>query len=464
MRCGSREFARVGPPGRDARFPPPVGHPHGPVVTGCHAARAHRPRLRPRRVRGDRRALHAARCRPDARRLPRIVDESVGMYVVRRALGRPTEAASDRRQGRCRGAAVSPRTRSRTASACPGAPEPTVPTRFVVSQAQPQAHPIPPVVPITTRPVVGGRPQARRRGAALVPLQRRIAALGTLVAILLVGFAALSLPRAPEEAVLSATGTPGATPAIERARVRADAVADRRTARERSRRRRPRLVNDLVADRRAPSATPPPAIATQAVIPTRTPTRRPGRPRVPRLRPTPAPTPPPTPCADPAPTPRPRRPTRPRRRRRRRGHRMFIVGPDGHLQRRRLHRAPVWRSRSCFEQGATVAGNPASHTYADAGQYIVTLTVTDDLGQTSSDTDTITVPSRTDRDSGRDTAADRGHRSSPPLQCEPPGRLPEALAARASWRLARASAILPPPCQVAHDRARTSRCLSRLVL
>ena len=41
---------------------------------------------------------------------------------------------------------------------------------------------------------------------------------------------------------------------------------------------------------------------------------------------------------------------------------------------------------------------------------------------------------------------------------------PRSVARRPALATAGPSAILPPPCQVAHDRARTNRCLSRLVL
>ncbi|MFL5751416.1 MAG: hypothetical protein ACJ767_12445, partial [Chloroflexota bacterium] len=119
-----------------------------------------------------------------ARRLPRVVDESVGMYFIRSALRRPTEPTMDPIP-----AAPSPPAADLLQAAdpqdefsedeiayrigVPGAPPPTLPTRFVVSKARPQAHQIPPVAPVVMRPVVGGRPQARKSGA--MPLQRRIA-------------------------------------------------------------------------------------------------------------------------------------------------------------------------------------------------------------------------------------------------------------------------------------------------
>ena len=172
-----------------------------------------------------------------ARRLPRIVDESVGMYMVRRALGRPTEAASDRESARigttptdeaaanaraaeADRAAIAATVAAASAdpsegadarrSGVPGTPRPMHPTRYVVSSANPQAHRIHPVVLIAMRPVVVARSRARRSGP--LPLQRGLAGIATLGIVILVAFAALSQPRGPDGEVASATGTPGTSP------------------------------------------------------------------------------------------------------------------------------------------------------------------------------------------------------------------------------------------------------------
>src|SRR6478752_4855384 len=158
----------------------------------------------------------ASRDEGGERRLPRVIDESVGMFAIRRALGRPTEAASDRDAARAEAeanAAAEAAARLHEDEIAyrigvPGAPPPTLPSRFVVSKAPPQAHPIPPVAPVATRPVAGARPMARR-GAAALPLQRRIAGVFTVLVVVLAAFAAQSLPRGPQGEVLSATGTPG---------------------------------------------------------------------------------------------------------------------------------------------------------------------------------------------------------------------------------------------------------------
>src|SRR6187402_1438817 len=121
-----------------------------------------------------------------ARRLPRVVDESVGMYVVRRALGRPTEAASDRPAGHDEAPANVAEDAIAYRIGVPGAPTPTVPSKFVVSTAKPQAHKIPPIAPVATRPVVGGRPQARRAG--FVPIWRRFGGVAAVFVVILVAF------------------------------------------------------------------------------------------------------------------------------------------------------------------------------------------------------------------------------------------------------------------------------------
>jgi hypothetical protein len=215
------------------------------------------------------------------RRLPRIVDESVGMYVLRRALGRSTEAAFDRDAAAVEAEAAIAEDEIAYRIGVPGAPVPTLPTRFVISKAPPQAHPIPPVAPVATRSVAGGRPQARRSGA--LPLQRRLAGVVAVGVVVLAAYAALSLPRGQQGEVLSATGTPGVagTP----------------------------IASELAMAPTA-SSTPPPSEAvppspspspTAAPTPTPTPTPAP----TPKAASTPAPTPRRTPRATPKPTPAP---------------------------------------------------------------------------------------------------------------------------------------------------------------
>jgi hypothetical protein len=237
------------------------------------------------------------------RQLPRVIDESVGMYTLRRSLGRSTEATTDRVAAEAEAAARVSEDEIAYRIGVPGAPEPTLPTRFVVSKAAPQAHRIAPVVPIATRPVAGSRPQARRSGA--LPLQRRLAGLVTVLIMFFVAFAALSLPRGPEGQVLSATGTPGGPgspaagdlgggPSAAQSAGLSEPVG-------------PSGAESSPATASAPT-TPDAVVATQAAgaTPRATPRRTPPPPRQtprPTSRPTPAPTP--TPAATPEPTPGP---------------------------------------------------------------------------------------------------------------------------------------------------------------
>ncbi|HEX5014103.1 MAG TPA: hypothetical protein VFV72_08060 [Candidatus Limnocylindrales bacterium] len=229
-----------------------------------------------------------------ARRLPRIVDESIGMYVVRRALGRPTEAASDRAAAHAEAAAKVDEDAIAYRIGVPGAPAPTVPTRFVVSGARPQAHKIPPVVPVTARPTGVTRPQARRRG--LAPLLRPLAGILTVMVVVLAAFAAVSLPARPDEAVLSATGTPPAGAPTAPVVSPSGPAAPPSGAPSAEPSSAPQSSPVGTAQPSAPIATATPTSPTATARPTPRPTPAPTR------KPTPTP---PTPTATPAPTPTP---------------------------------------------------------------------------------------------------------------------------------------------------------------
>jgi hypothetical protein len=257
------------------------------------------------------------------RHLPKVIDESVGMFTVRQALRRPTLTAADRAAVKAEAEAKAEADAIAYRIGVPGAPKPTVPTRFVVSKAPPQAHQIAPVVPVATRPVAGARPMARKSGA--LPLQRRIAGVFTVLVVVLAAFAAQSLPRG-QGAVLSATGTPGASgasigPDGSGAPSDAGAAASQAgsatdapvvpiepspgvSASALPGAASPRTITPTPAatPRRTPRPTPRP---TPRATPKATPSPTPGATPEPTPEPTPPPTPEPTPQPTPEPTPSP---------------------------------------------------------------------------------------------------------------------------------------------------------------
>jgi hypothetical protein len=140
-----------------------------------------------------------------ARRLPALIDESVGMYVIRRALRRPTEPL----EAETLVPIVEPTIdQIATRIGVPTAPPPTQPTRFVVSKAPSGSS------PLAAAPAVGAggtRRTARPPGA--LAAQRRWAGAVALV-VVAVALVTLALgARQLDGGVLSATGTPTDTTA-----------------------------------------------------------------------------------------------------------------------------------------------------------------------------------------------------------------------------------------------------------
>lgn len=228
-------------------------------------------------------------------RVPAIIDRSIGMWLLRRAIGRWQPSEPDEPRG-----PVEP-TLDEIAYriGVPGAPTPTPPARFDVSRAGPQAHPIPPVTPVAVRPVVGGRPQARPNALGL---QRRLAGgIAIAVVVVAVGMIA-STPRPLDGEVLSATGTPGASQI-------AFAITDEPTAEPSAAPTEPPPpTDDLASPPPAAQATPPPVAAATprpTARPAPAPTRTPPPAPKPTLPPARTPTPPPPTPVPPTPTPAP---------------------------------------------------------------------------------------------------------------------------------------------------------------
>jgi hypothetical protein len=144
-------------------------------------------------------------------RLPAIIDESVGMWLVRSALGRATdptdpdeldfpEPAEDEIAYRI---------------GVPGAPPPTMPTRVVVSQAPSKAESalsssalgaVPPIGPGVGHRSRGAHRAARPTGA--LAAQRRWAGAAALAALIIAVATVVLGSRQLGGEVLSATGTP----------------------------------------------------------------------------------------------------------------------------------------------------------------------------------------------------------------------------------------------------------------
>jgi hypothetical protein len=236
--------------------------------------------------------------------LPRIIDESVGMWMLRRALGRPTEPVEPVDEAIAEPALDEIVYRI----GVPGAPPPTLPVRLVVSKAPSNAEPAPPatsqpVAPLGT--VVADRPAGRRRRtrpSGALAAQRRFAGVVAL-AVVAIALTTLALgSRQLRGAVLSVTGTPGSSPdggfvSGDSAAPSADAIDPGSSI--------PAPPTAEASATPAPPVTPaaPTVTPRPAVAPTPNPTRT----TRPTARPTASPqasgAPTPSPSAGPSPTP-----------------------------------------------------------------------------------------------------------------------------------------------------------------
>ena len=188
-------------------------------------------------------------------RLPRIVDDSIGMWALRRITGRrlgerpwdgevpfdlpwdsnPSDAtraalgavaaanAADPSIGPARAAPIASRRVSSTIGVSPTPVHDL--RRRQLAHARQTGRPTP-VVPVFVR---GGRrrDQARRKG--VLGWAPRFAAMGSLAAVLAVAIIALSvvvLPRGPQGEVLDATGRPKLTPSSSQIAVAASSTAE----------------------------------------------------------------------------------------------------------------------------------------------------------------------------------------------------------------------------------------------
>ena len=229
-----------------------------------------------------------------ARRLPRVIDESIGTAAIRSVLRRrPRRSTAGTAGAAATGgpeAFVEPSADEiayRIGAA--GAPVPTIPTRLVVAKAALQAHPpaIPVLPPAPTAPVHGPllERQLQAHPASSLGLQRRIAAAVAAIAVAIAVLGFVFVPRGARAESCRPRAAVDPAPTLERAH------RTRRSSYPIS------SASPVLAHRPALSApsslpTPKPAAANPTPPPTRRPTPTPAR----TTKPTPKP---PTPVAHP---------------------------------------------------------------------------------------------------------------------------------------------------------------------
>jgi hypothetical protein len=347
--------------------------------------------------------------------LPRIVDDSIGMYVLRRMTGRrlgerpwAADETAEARHVRTAATAVSAADLESDEPVLGPArlgPTPVVPVRSVVSRSQAHrlSEPPLPVVPLRAPPTVR-RDQARRRG--LVAALPTIGAIAAALAVIAVGAGLLSIvvgPREPLQGdVLGATGTPewsapnvavlpSASPTVDPG-ASSHPPTDERTA-------APTLEEPTATPPTAAPVTPAPptpAPATAAPTAVATPVRTPGPTPTPLATPGPTapPTVPPSPNPSnptpepsaPAPTPTPSPPI---------ASFEWTVVDAAHVQFHDLSESGVdivsW-SWAVGSVETSTAQNPLIELIPRSDPYEVRLAIVDQLGRASSVTRPVQVP------------------------------------------------------------------------
>ena len=284
-------------------------------------------------------------------RLPRMVDDSIGMWAIRRISGRSPDGGAATR----------------------GAARPTSrePGRFVVSASRLQAIGVRPAGVARRGSAV--RRQRRWDPADSVTLQRRLAAIAAVLVVGVVALAVVLILRGPRGEVRGATGAPALGIATDEASSSLTVEPSGASS------------SPTTATKPAAPASTPRSTARATAAPTPRPTAAATPKPTPKPTPTHAPTAPtPSPTPEPTPTPTPPPPvasitcT----------HTLLTVSCDGSGSSRAV------TYTFDFHDGPPVSGtsSTASHTYLVAGAYEVTLTVADALNRTDSDSAIVTVP------------------------------------------------------------------------
>lgn len=324
--------------------------------------------------------------------LVNLIDASIAMYGIRRALDRPTTTRRDRRRASATQAAeLLAADEIAHRIGVPGAPIPMRPTRIVVAGTaasidadsdREQAHPVAAAV------VVGSGPSPRIRFAR----DTAVALLGVAVIVL----AVTTLAPLQDGAVLEATGTPLAAvpPGLtaeptDTASLPTEAPATIVPSDGPSPSPTPTALAPIPASLEpeltpaptpAPTATPqvtPRPVVTPRPTPRPTATPRPTPRPTATPRPTPKPTPKPTPAPTPTPVPDPIA--------------FFSCSVNGLSVICDGSGSTNETSWSwTFGDGGTDTGSSGTHTYDEPGSYQVTLTVGNASGA-NSDSQTVVV-------------------------------------------------------------------------
>jgi hypothetical protein len=312
-------------------------------------------------------------------RLPRVIDDSIGMWALRRLTGRSLTEGPDEGDddgvlpGRSGGLG----------------PTPLLPNRFVASAARLEALGVRPAGrvarpastkrPVGVAPVKGLTPrrQQAQPNRSLV-LQRRLAAIAAILVVGAIALAVVLATRGPQGEARGATGLPvldeppnGAASQLG-VQPSSDSASESISAEAPTRSLSPTPKAIVGAPR--PTAKPTPRPTPK---PTAAPTPRPLATSTPAPNPTPTPTPTPTP-APPAPVVG------------------FTFAMSGTVvsftdQSTGTGLSWAWAFGDPNDPQVSNQQNP-THDYGASGSYLVTLTITDAIGRTNSDSQSVVVP------------------------------------------------------------------------
>jgi outer membrane biosynthesis protein TonB len=297
-------------------------------------------------------------------RLPRVIDDSIGMWALRRLTRRSLTEGPEEGDG-----------------------DGVLPNRFVASAARLEALGVRPAGrvarpawtkrPVGVAPVKGltSRQQQAQPTASLV-LQRRLAAIAAILVVGAIVLGVVFATRGPQGEVRGATGLPALNepPNGPASQLGVQPSMDFASP-------------SIIAEAPTPTVSPTPKAIVATPRPTAKPTPRPTpRPTVaPTPRPTPTSTAGPTPTPTPTPTPAPPAP---------------VVGFTSALsgtvvsftdQSTGTGLSWDWAFGDPNDPQASNQQNP-THDYGASGSYLVTLTITDAIGRTNSDSQSVVVP------------------------------------------------------------------------